>query len=198
MVLGSDELAGRRATEDRVAQLCGVVRRTAWGARAPLRPLEPDWNYNSIVVHYTGHGTYPTVASIQAFDVEHRAWDDIAYHYAVSPAGGLFEGRELVFKGSHVKLQNTGKIGIVCMGDFDSSLLNLLEGRSYSGDPLRPPMLASLKRLTEVLTTVFPIRTFGGHMEYGESATCPGTNLLPLVQAMRQELKLAAPTYRTP
>lgn len=149
-------------------------------------------------MHYTGHGSYPDMKSIQTFDVEHQAWDDIAYHYAVSPAGQLFEGRELIFKGSHVKLQNTGKIGIVCMGDYDSGVLNLLEGRRYGGDAVKPPMLAALRLLSQTLTATFPIKVFGGHMEYGESATCPGTNLLLAVQAMRGELKLAAPIFRKP
>ncbi len=196
LALAPDEFARRRATEDRVAQARGITRRAAWGAQVPVHPLEPDWNYDSIVVHYTGHGSYPDMKSVQAFDIEHRAWDDVAYHYAVSPAGQLFEGRELVYKGSHVKLQNTGKIGIVCMGDFDSGVLNLLEGRSYGGDTVQPPMLAALKRLSQVLVATFPIKVFGGHKEFGESETCPGTNLLPAVQKMREELRLTAPTYR--
>lgn len=196
MALSPDEVAQRKATEDRVASICGIVRRAAWGANAPTRPLEPDWNYDSIVVHYTGHGSFPDMKSIQTFDVNHQAWDDIAYHYAVSPNGRLFEGRELIFKGSHVKLQNTGKIGIVCMGDFDSGLLNLLEGHAYGGDAVQQPMLASLKQLSRTLAVTFPIKVFGGHMEFGESASCPGTNLLPAVKAMREELKLAAPVFR--
>ena len=134
--------------------------------------------------------------AIQDFDHDHRDWDDIAYHYAVSPTGMLFEGRELMFKGSHVKLQNTGKVGIVCIGDFDVSLRNLFEGKAYGGDGVQTAMLASLERLSRTLVANFPITTFGGHKEYGETGTCPGTNLLPAVQAMRGRLRLAAPTFR--
>ena len=102
-----------------------------------------------------------------------------------------------MFKGSHVKLQNTGKIGIVCMGDFDSSWRNLVVGKPYSGDAVPAAMLASLARLSRTLLTAFPLRTFGGHREYGDSATCPGEHLLPAVQAMRATLGLAAPVHRS-
>ena len=192
----TDDGDPRRNIEEWVAQTCGVIRRSAWGAKPPVHRLESDWNYDSIVIHYTGHGDYPDMRSVQIFDVEHRAWDDVSYHYAISPAGEIFEGRELIYKGSHIKLQNTGKIGIVCMGDFDSGWRSVVEGRGYSGDPVKSPMLGALKWISQTLISVFPIMVFGGHKEYGESETCPGTNLLPVVQAMRAELKLAPPVFR--
>ena len=68
--------------------------------------------------------------AIQLFDTEHLHWSDVAYHYGISMKGEIFERRELIYKGSHVKSQNTGKVGIVCMGNFDGSLRNLLELRS--------------------------------------------------------------------
>lgn len=123
-------LATRRAVADEIARALQIVRRADWGARPPKQKLELDWNYNSIVVHYTGHDTYESPRAIQDFDVNHQHWDDMAYHYAISPSGKIYEAREIVFKGSHVKLQNTGKLGIVCMGDFDSTVLNLLSGKA--------------------------------------------------------------------
>jgi hypothetical protein len=96
-----------------------------------------------------------------------------------------------------VKSQNTGKIGIVCNGDFDSSWRNLLEGHSYSADPIPPMKLDSLRRLSKALMAVFPIRVFGGHREFGDTDVCPGSKLLPAVQAMRNELHLAAPVHQS-
>ena len=191
------DLPLRREVADPIAQACAVVRRADWDARPPVRLMEPDWNYDSIVVHYTGHEVYGDMRAIQAFDLDHRHWDDVAYHYAISPNGRIYEGRELVFKGSHVRLQNTGKIGVVCMGDFDSGWRNLIVGKPYEGDAVHATMLASLKRLSRTLQTNFPLRTFGGHLEYGDSATCPGAHLLPKVQALRSELGLAAPVHRS-
>ncbi len=193
--LDAAQLATRRVVEDSIASALHITRRAAWGARAPTRPLDPDWDYDSIVVHYTGHDTYESPLAIQNFDVGHQHWQDIAYHYAISPAGRIYEGREIVFKGSHVKLQNTRKVGIVCMGDFDSTVYNLLAGKAYSGDQVQSSMLDALRRLSRELMRRFPIATFGGHKEYGVSESCPGSNLLPRVQAMRTELRLAAPIF---
>lgn len=191
-----DPLAANRAIEDQIATACGIVRRGEWGARAPATALAPDWNYDSIVIHYSGHETY-SMRGIQDFDMDHHHWDDFAYHYAVGKDGKMYEGRELVFKGSHVVSQNTGKIGIVCLGDFDTSWRNIFAGQSYSGDAVPSVMLTAVKRLSLALIGRFPIKTFGGHIEYGVTDTCPGNNLLPPVVAMRGELKLAAPVYRT-
>ena len=189
-------LSSRRATADAIASVLHIVRRSAWKARPPTRPLDPDWDYDSIVVHYTGHDTYESPLAIQDFDVGHQHWDDIAYHYAISPAGRIYEGREIVFKGSHLKLQNSRKVGIVCMGDFDSTVFNLMAGKAYSGDEIRSLMLDALRALSRELMRRFPITTFGGHKEYGVSESCPGSNLLPRVAAMRKELRLAAPVFQ--
>ena len=112
--------AYRALTMDAIALACNVIRRSQWGAKQPTGNLDPDWHYNAIVVHYTGHEDLQTMKAIQSFDLDHRHWQDVAYHYAVSPSGQVYEGRQIIFKGSHIKLQNTGKIGIVCMGDFDT------------------------------------------------------------------------------
>lgn len=187
----------RRVIEARIVQKLGIIRRAAWGARPPARALEYDWNYDSIVVHYSGHEYYPDMRSIQNFDLDHRHWDDMAYHYGITKNGTIYEGRELIYKGSHVNLQNTGKIGIVCIGDFDTSWRNLLEGHSYSADSVAPTMLNALAQLSTALMTVFPIRVFGGHREFGDTDVCPGSALLPAVQAMRNQLHLAAPVHQS-
>lgn len=134
--------------------------------------------------------------SIQNFDLDHQHWDDIAYPYGITKDGQIHEGREIVFEGSHVKLRNGGKIGIVCLGDFDASWYNLLRGRSVAGEIPGMPLLNSVKRLARALIANFPIRVLGGHKEYGDVASCPGSNLMPAVIALREELKLSAPLFR--
>jgi hypothetical protein len=57
-------------------------------------------------------------------------------------------------------------------------------------------MIASLTRPSRVLINSFPITTYAGHREYGETDACPGSNLLPKVVALRAAFKLAAPAYR--
>ena len=184
-------------TMESILKSCHVIRRDQWGAKPPKDTLDFDWHYDSIVVHYTGHDNLLSMRSIQDFDVNHQHWSDVSYHYAVSRGGQIFEGRQLVYKGAHVKLQNTGKIGIVCMGDFDPGLRSLLGGDGWNGDPVESAMLASLERLSRALMRVFPIKVFGGHREFGDTEVCPGSSLLPAVTAMRERFKLAAPVHRS-
>jgi hypothetical protein len=79
----------RRVVEARIAQGLGITRRAAWGARSPARPLDYDWHYGSIVVHYSGHEYYPDMRSIQNFDLNHRHWEDVAYHYGIAGNGKM-------------------------------------------------------------------------------------------------------------
>lgn len=182
---------------ENIIRTCAIKRRSEWGARPPAGALEPDWNYDSIVVHYTGHDNLVTMNAIQNFDLDHRHWTDVAYHYAVSPTGQIFEGRQIIYKGSHIKLQNSRKVGIVCMGDFDSGVRSWWGGHGWDGDPVQTSMLSALERLSRTLMATFPIKVFGGHKEFGDSETCPGDNLLPAVDAMRTKLKLAAPKHQS-
>lgn len=181
---------------DKIAVAAGIKRRSTWGAVPPARTLESDWNYNSIVIHNTGHGHIDTMAKIQKFDLSVRDWDDMAYHYGIMPDGTIFEGRQIIYKGSDVYLQNTGKIGVVCLGDYDSSSINWLNGRPYSGDPVLPAMLASMRKLTKVLCDAFPILFFGGHIEYGKTTDCPGSTMVPYMSQFRKEYNLQKPTKK--
>ena len=172
----------------------GVLRRCTWGASPPAKPLAPDWDYEAIVMHNTGHGHIDTMKKIQAFDFADRGWEDISYHYGIAANGTIMEGRQIIYKGADVKNQNTGKIGVVCIGDYDGGLKSWVGGHGVSGDPITTPMLLAMKRLTIRLRLAFPtIKYFGGHIEYGDTADCPGSKMLPVVAAMRQELGLITP-----
>jgi len=88
----------RDAIMNRIATDLSIVRRAGWGAAAPARPLEPDWDYNAIVVHNTGHGHVDAMLKIQKFDLEERHWDDINYHCGIMPNGTIIEGRQLIYR----------------------------------------------------------------------------------------------------
>ena len=82
----------QRFVMNNVAAACHVIRRARWGAKPPTAPLERDWNYNSIVIHFTGRAHLSTMPLIQAYDVGHDHFTDVAYHYAVTATGQIFEG----------------------------------------------------------------------------------------------------------
>lgn len=121
----------------------------------------------------------------------------MAYHYGITPDGTIFEGRQLIYKGGDVKNQNTGKIGIVCIGDYDSSVINWVYGKPYGGDPVVLAMLSSLKKLTRRLAQAFRIIYFGGHVEYGDTNDCPGSSMLPYMPKIRKEFSFKAPIKRS-
>ncbi|MEM0984204.1 MAG: peptidoglycan recognition family protein [Planctomycetota bacterium] len=94
-----------------------------------------------------------------------RGWADIGYHFAVDPAGRVWEGRPLDLQGAHVGGHNPGNLGIVVMGNYEiqrptrasvQSLEALVRERMayYDVDPRR-------------------VRT---HREYKPTA-CPGRHL---------------------
>ena len=188
----------REALMNAIATDLKIVRRDGWGAAPPARPLEPDWDYNAIVIHNSGHGHLDTMLKIQKFDLGERHWDDISYHYGIMPDGTIFEGRPLIYKGADVKNQNTGKIGIVCIGDYDAGVVNWFSGRAYGGDPILPQMLAAMQKLSRRLMAAFPtIVYFGGHIEYGDTADCPGSVMMPYMAATRKVLNLKVPVKRS-
>jgi hypothetical protein len=184
----------RTAVIDKIVADLRIRRRDAWGASPPAHALESDWNYDAIVIHNSGHGHLDTMLKIQKFDLDKRNWDDISYHYGIMPDGTIFEGRQLIYKGADVKNQNTGKIGIVCIGDYDESVTNWFSGRPYSGDPILQQMLGSVRELSRRLMAAFPtIVYFGGHIEYGDTADCPGSMMMPYMTILRKELNLKVP-----
>jgi hypothetical protein len=78
------------------------VPRSAWGARAP-REVHINITPVELAVHWEGphmgdfpHSSCPTkVRGIQAYHMDQRGWDDIAYSDMVCPHGYVFEGRGL-------------------------------------------------------------------------------------------------------
>ncbi len=188
----------RKAVMDQIAADLKIKRRGDWSARPAARPLETDWNYNAIVVHNSGHNHLDDMQKIQDFDLDKRDWEDIAYHFGIMPDGSIFEGRQLIYKGGDVKMQNTGKIGIVCIGDYDSSVINWFALRPYSGDPVTDAVIKSVEALSRRLLRAFPlIACFGGHIEYGDTYDCPGSNLMPYMDKLRQTLSLKKPMKRS-
>jgi hypothetical protein len=187
----------RNAIMDQIVSDLKIKRRSEWKAAPPARPMETDWDYTAIVIHNSGHSHLDDMQKIQNFDFSHRNWDDIAYHYGIMPEGTIFEGRQIIYKGADVKNQNTGKVGIVCIGDYDSSIVNWFALRPYSGDPVTDKLIASIEALSRRLMKAFPtIAYFGGHIEYGDTHDCPGSNLMPNMDKLRNSLGLKKPVKR--
>ena len=92
------------------------------------------------MIHHAGHsyscavdehGAIEQMKKVQSYDMGNQSFDDVGYHYAVSCPGEVIEARDIRFIGSHVKSDNTGKVGIVL-------LENLAEAGRVAHDVRRP------------------------------------------------------------
>jgi hypothetical protein len=202
-------LDGRAAIMNELLTDNEIIKRKDWHAKPSKNNLDYDWDYDSIVLHHAGNSYQCSnhVADIQA---EHlKAFDDIGYHYAINCNGVIFEGRPLIFKGSHVDKGNTKKIGIVMIGDFSirgeadlifddiSTWKDHLDFDEEGEVPVA--MHNSLISLIKSMLIKFPqIKYLGGHREYaeilGQDRTCPGQYGIEEVNKLRDELSLSEPS----
>lgn len=166
----------------------GVVERSSWGARTVnYAAMDRDWNYTGVAIHHIGDWLRSTPQAVEAKHMGENGWQDVGYHYMIGLDGTVSEGRDIRYKGSHLKKANTGRIGILLMGDFDHQWWD-------RDDALTANHIAYINALIATLRTFFCIDTLGGHSEYpAQGETCPGSALLPQVRAMRATLRLAAP-----
>ena len=167
-----------------------IIERSKWGTRQPkIIKLVSDWEHNSIVLHHSGNLGEKDPKKIEHLHMDKRNWDDVGYHYLIKPNGEIFEGRKIYNKGSHVGGANTGKIGVLLMGDYDEQWWDF-------DDTLSESHISSTNALIKTLVNNFPkIRMLGGHREYlpDKGYTCPGNLIMDIVDRMREKHGLEKP-----
>ncbi|HDS09581.1 MAG TPA: N-acetylmuramoyl-L-alanine amidase [Firmicutes bacterium] len=99
------------------------------------------------------------------FHTKARGWNDIGYHFLISPGGKIYEGRNIAFQGAHVEGYNQGNIGIAVIGD-------------YNVEKVSQGLNDALRYLVEKLMKRFglSIEDLKGHRDFKEihPGTCPG------------------------
>jgi len=153
-----------------------VIARSAWALGDPV-PMRMDrmQTIRHITVHHDGMEPFfetdpPSVsAHLEGIRRLHqrKGWGDIGYHFAVDPAGRIWECRSLGWQGAHVKDHNPGNIGIVVLGNF--------EQQSPSD-----AQLAGVRRHVTMLMRVYnvPKSRVHTHQEWqGAKTACPGAKL---------------------
>ncbi len=185
---------GRVRAVDDFIRSHGIIPRSGWGARdakIPDRQESHDWNYDTIVIHHSGRSGDTSPTSIQSKHFR-KNYDDVGYHFMIGPGGQVYEGRRLYYKGAHTEAANTGKIGILVMGNFEKEFLGLLGGNPTASQ------IAVVKRLVNALKGLFPtLRVLGGHKDFKVKTECPGNLMYPLLDDIRKGTGLLAPP-RTP
>jgi hypothetical protein len=163
----------------------GVLPRTEW---AHGQPVPSRMNRMTPIHHVTVHhdGMDPFRASARGDVAAHlelirqlhrrKGWGDIGYHFAVDPAGRVWEARPLSWQGAHVKDHNPGNIGIVVLGNFE----------------LQSPTSAQREGLRRYLTVLMrtydvPLGGIHTHQEWEGAATaCPGAQLQRYLDTLRR------------
>jgi len=106
----------------------GVIARTTWtDARPVASRARPLGSVRRITVHHDGMSPFASTSrdqaarrleSIRRAHVGSNGWADIGYHYAIDPAGRIYEARPTDIQGAHVKYNNEGNLGILVMGNY--------------------------------------------------------------------------------
>lgn len=167
----------------------GIIERSKWGVKTPKTSLDSDWGYNSLVIHHSGNSGEKDPKEIELIHIVKNGWDDVGYHYLIHPNGTIYEGRKIYHKGSHVSGANTGKVGILLMGDYNEQWWDF-------DDTLSSSHLSAANALIKTLKSIFPtIRKLGGHKEYliGKGYSCPGNLIMNKLTLMRSKHGLSKP-----
>lgn len=174
-----------------------IIPRAQWGAVAPDHnaPGEPGlynaqtnpdgWLVytqplaqvlNTLVVHHSALPLSDGPLQIQQLHMRQKGYADIGYHFVIDAAGQVYAGRPLDVRGAHTGGHNTGTVGIVLLGDFESAQPTAAQ-------------LASLKTLAGCLADEYGIAWLAGHRDFQPGETvCPGQNLEARLPGLAAEL----------
>ena len=162
------------------------VPRSYWAKGQPIPTrLNPLNGAQRITIHHEGSSNFwsndvsATAARIEMIRQQHlqrMTAGDIGYHFIVDRAGRLWEGRQLVFQGAHVKDQNEHNVGVMVLGNFETQ---------------RPTQqqLATLQRTLAAISGTYRIRSSRVYSHQELAATlCPGKSLQPYMTSLRRGL----------
>lgn len=144
-----------------------------------------------IVVHYSATASDEDIGVVE-IDAMHRArgWKGGGYHYVIRRNGVVEKGRPDNEIGAHVENQNTGKLGICCVGGTEP-------GKPELGvDNRTPEQISSQIELIRKLLKEHPGAQVVGHRDLAPTQ-CPGFDAVPWWQAIQRGAE-PAPTVATP
>ena len=180
------EMPDKRKVMEKIAAAQKIKRRREWGARPQRKTrMDQDWDYHMVVIHHSGEWGTNDPKVIQDMHLDKNNWDDIAYEYLIEVDGTILEGRCLAYKSAANASMNTGKIGIILMGDFEHQAWDL------DDDPTEQ-QLKSTASLIRALVLHFPLRTLCGHRDLNTGTKCPGQVLYDRLDTLRAATGLSA------
>ena len=183
-----------------------INSRASWNARPSVEPASIAPTVRMAIVHHSvtandyAPGDVPGILrSIQAFHIDGRGWNDIAYNFAVDKYGTIWEARgggiTNAVMGGHAKGANFETTGVVTLGDFTAaappqamvnSIADLVGWKLYvHGTDPNGTNVFTLGENTKYPTgTVLTLPNVIGHRDVG-STGCPGDQLYPRLGEIR-------------
>lgn len=170
-----------------------VTQRADWQIIAgDIAQSEVHWCYSMVAIHHAGDGDIKTLADLEKKHLKDNGWNEIGYHYIIDRDGRVYEGSQIGYKGIHVDGNNSYKIGIVFLGDYnDKGFLR------SDHDAVNQSQIAACSGLINTLKKYFPLTEVGGHRDYElgdiETYHCPGNLLYERLGDIRKATGLSAP-----
>jgi hypothetical protein len=168
---GSAKISGSAAIDP------GIVARSAWNAAEP-RPYKQHVPVR-ITIHHEGtrlevmDDAAKKIKNIQTWGMgPDRKWTDIPYHYLISPAGVIYEGRNPNTVGeTNTEYDPSGHLLICCLGNLEQQRVTKKQ-------------LNALTRLLAWSCKQYniPDSTIASHKDYSKITNCPGKNLYRYLQ----------------
>jgi hypothetical protein len=187
-----------------------IIPRSAWGALPPnlnardeYGLFDPDNNpggwleypqplaevLNTVVIHHSALDLSYGPLQVQELHQKQKGFADVGYHYLIDALGNIYEGRNIQVRGAHTGGYNTGTVGVVLLGNFETI-------------PVPDVQLSSAKQLVQSLVAQYShITHLAGHRDFQPDETvCPGTNLEPFLPTFATTLNLTFGTggYQKP
>ncbi|MCK5231500.1 MAG: N-acetylmuramoyl-L-alanine amidase [Desulfobulbaceae bacterium] len=176
-----------------IAETVKVNPRSEWQIiPGDINRSEEHWCFSMVAIHHAGDGGIKTLIDLEEKHINDNDWNEIGYHYIIDESGAIYEGSQIGYKGTHVAGNNSYKIGILFLGDYNDK--GFLRG---DHDTLDQSQIDACTGLVNVLKKYFPLTELGGHRDYElgeiEIYHCPGNLLYELLDDIRKETGLSAP-----
>ena len=119
-----------------------------------------DEYVSDIIIHHSEVTSPHTVEDIHRWH-QNKGWAGVGYHYFISKAGDVYQGRPLYAVGAHAKGHNRDSIGVCFEGDFNKETIS---DEQFDASV----MLLTLLSLAYDSADIVP------HSSLSKDKTCPG------------------------
>ena len=183
-----------------------VVPASTWrSGLTPPKELPVQTTVKHIIVHHAAGSNTATnytdvVRNIYTFHTASNGWNDVGYNFLIAQDGTIYEGRDGQkimdgdnVLGAHFCSQNGGTMGICLLGDYmtsqptDKSLESLAKFIAWK---------MKKEKIEPIGNTVHSVsgknlNNISAHRDGTCSTDCPGNNLYPKLEQIRQKTLLS-------